>query len=353
MTEPNLDEWKRLYDAAIAFRDLACWRWMWDSDVFAVQDPADPAGSGTQEIGYCSVMGALGEFLALAVYPGGEGFALLDKMHADPIGPADEDPEDPFVAFLEQNCLIASFTSRDDLDKGDLAVIRTLGLRFRGRTAWPQFRSHRPGYAPWRLEAPEARFLTVALEQAVDVGSRCKERRTLLDPPEGREDAILTRVPLRRGGCLAWEDQWLPPAPPSARRTPPAPVVDFRKLDEVERLNLPQGGTWEMDLVPFPAFVGKDERPFIPMLLMCVDHASGLVSQPQMAHPDEVHASLADWITEFFITHKTRPETILFRNPDLHPALKTIASPLGIAIQRADDLPMLSQARMHLRNFLG
>jgi hypothetical protein len=343
MTEPALEEWKRLYEAAIAFRDLACWRWMWDSDVFAVQDPE------TKEIGYCTVMGALGEFLALAVYPGGEGWALLDKMHAD----EDEDPEDPFDAFLEQNCLIASFTSRDDLDKRDLAVIRTLGLRFRGRTAWPQFRSHRPGYAPWRLEAPEAQFLTVALEQAADIGSRCKERRALLDPPEGRENAILTRVSLQRDNGMEWEDLWRRPDPPPAPRTPPAPVVDFRKLEKVERLNLPQGGAWEMDLAPLPLFVGTDERPFIPMLLMCVDHASGFVFQPQMAPPDEVHASLTDWIIEFVIAHETRPETIFFRNANLHPALKTVASPLGIQIQRADDLPMLDQARMHLRDFLG
>jgi hypothetical protein len=30
-------EWEALYAAAIAFRDLAPWDWMWDADMFAVQ----------------------------------------------------------------------------------------------------------------------------------------------------------------------------------------------------------------------------------------------------------------------------------------------------------------------------
>jgi hypothetical protein len=45
-----------LYEGAVKFRDLAPWRWMRDSDTFAVQSP------DIGEIVYCSVMGAVGEF---------------------------------------------------------------------------------------------------------------------------------------------------------------------------------------------------------------------------------------------------------------------------------------------------
>jgi len=55
------------------------------------------------------------------------------------------------------------FVDRDKLWKEDREVIHSLGLRFRGRNAWPLFRSQRAGYAPWLLEKDEVLFLTTAI----------------------------------------------------------------------------------------------------------------------------------------------------------------------------------------------
>ena len=55
--------------------------------------------------------------------------------------------------------IMLSFEDRDALQEEDLAVIRGLGLSFRGRQAWPLFRSYRPGYLParrdrWGIQLP-------------------------------------------------------------------------------------------------------------------------------------------------------------------------------------------------------
>ena len=64
---PTLEQWQRLYAAAAEVKALAPWQWMHEGDLFAVEDPA----SG--RIGFVSIMGAVGEHFAVAVYLGGEG----------------------------------------------------------------------------------------------------------------------------------------------------------------------------------------------------------------------------------------------------------------------------------------
>ena len=110
--------WKNLYAAALAFRDIAPWEWMSDSDVFGVQNPEDG------EIGYCCVLGELGEVLGLVVYLGTEGLEQhrniqSGKLHAG-------SPE--FI--YRQHCLTAWLGDRNELDKTDLKVVKQLGLKF-------------------------------------------------------------------------------------------------------------------------------------------------------------------------------------------------------------------------------
>src|SRR5262245_61780771 len=169
---PSQPDWQALYPAAVAFRDLAPWEWMYDSDLFGVQNPA----SG--EIGYCCVMGNLGEHYALGVYLGSEGLAGYRKIESGELYPPNA------TALLHyQRCLMASFEDREYLDRQDLSVIKALGLKFRGRSAWPLFRSYRPDYHPWFVTADEARFLSVALEQATNVARHFGEDANLLTPP--------------------------------------------------------------------------------------------------------------------------------------------------------------------------
>src|SRR5205807_1578311 len=100
--QPSLEEWRALYEAAIAFRDAAPWQWMWDSDQFGVQDPE----SG--QIAYGCVMGRLGEHFALAAYLGSDGLAGLWEMRMG--GPPQS--REPVDTLLLQHCLMASFEDR-------------------------------------------------------------------------------------------------------------------------------------------------------------------------------------------------------------------------------------------------
>lgn len=82
------------------------------------------------------------------------------------------------------------------MQKADLQVVNRLNLKFRGRNAWPLFRSYRPGYHPWYLTSNEAKFLALALHLTMEVSLRFKKEETLklLEPATSRLGIKLRRV---------------------------------------------------------------------------------------------------------------------------------------------------------------
>ena len=121
-----------------------------------------------------------------------------------------------------QDCLMVSFEDRQLLDTPDRDISKAGGLMFRGRNAWPLFRSYLPGYEPRFLTAAEARRLTVALAQALLVAERLDENPALLPEPMPN-GKYLVRVPTRGdGGAWQWRDSKRVPAPlPAGPRAAP------------------------------------------------------------------------------------------------------------------------------------
>jgi hypothetical protein len=122
-----LAEWQHLNEAAGQFRDLASWNWLYEDQLFAIVNPEDG------EVGYCSVMGASGEFCALSVYRGNEGLLSFERMKQD----ADEDANSRIDTdtYLNQKSRMASFEGREDVDKRDRAVFQSLALLLESRMA--------------------------------------------------------------------------------------------------------------------------------------------------------------------------------------------------------------------------
>jgi hypothetical protein len=339
---PTLDEWRRLYEAAVEFRDLAPWDWTAEEELFGVQDPE------TGEIGYCCVLGGMGEHFALALYLGSEGLDGLWRMRTAP--PAEL--EDPLKVLAMQKCLMASFEDRGLLEKRDLDAIKALGLKFRGRGVWPHFRSYLPGYAPWFLTAPEARFLTLALRQAADVTTRLRENPDLVYMPTQR-GKYLVRVPKKVGKGLRWEDAFLAPEPfePAA---PPAPSFDARKARALAELP-GTDGVLEMDFFTMPeAVVGESgERPYLPTLVLAVDRGSGMVLGFDFAGPGEAGQALVDRLLAVIEQVRMRPQEVSVRQQEAYDALEPLARALGVSLARTRRLRVLDSAVDSLFGFLG
>lgn len=191
----NLNNWKNLYDTAIQVKELAPWKWMYDLDLFCVENP----DSG--ELGFISVMGARGEHFAISLYLGIK--AIYNLRHISSL-PADSIPHQSAVELPQ---IQVSFEDSDLLEKEDFDLIKRLKLKFRGRNAWPFFRSYRFGIYPGKqfLDA-EVLFLTYALEQLLDVAVRYKDNGEDLFEMANKQE-FLVRVPIKGKNALEWHDQ--------------------------------------------------------------------------------------------------------------------------------------------------
>jgi hypothetical protein len=334
---PSREEWQHLYEAAIAVKQLAPWEWMYEDDIFGVQNPE------TGQIGYGSVMGTAGEHLALALYLGSEGLAGLWRMyHADP-------QTDAFL-ILEIPHLQASFEDRAELDARDRRVIKDLGLRFRGRQAWPQFRSYVPACAPWYLTPEEARFLAMALEQTLVVARRVHDDPDLLEPSDDEGDEYLVRVQGEEG----WTDQWLVPEPEEQL---PIPKVDPQRLAAIDDSLPRQKFVLEADLFPMPQYVKEkeDPRPLLAYHIIVVEASTGFIVAGDLllAKPSfpTMFAGAQVCVLNAIERMEGIPQLIAVRDERLAEILLPIAAGLDIDLVVSATLPALDPARAELEQW--
>ena len=309
---------------------------MSDSDIFGVKDPA------TGKIGYCCILGAAGEVLGMTVYRGTPGLQVYLKLLSSETG-----PRDPDFLFIHR-CLMADFHDRDELDKADLAVIRSLGLKFRGRNAWPQFRSYLPGYFPWYVTEAEARFLSVALEQGLGVCYRFRDDPTLLS--SGRSGAYLVRTARENEGQLVWEDKWLEPEPFEKKG------LSFEPLDEgtlarIKETLKPRDQIWEGDFFHLNNPVKEEGRPFYPRLFVWADVSSGLLLSQDMARPDDPITILRESLISAAREKGFFPGEIRIRRQEAYELLSPLAASLNIKLVRVRALRSIDRFRSMLSNY--
>ena len=337
---PSNAEWSQLYRAAIVVKELSPWQWMVETDIFGVQDPE------TGEIGFASVMGVQGEHLAVAVYLGAQSlYRFWDFCEEGDLAPAED------LLLIPQ--LQTSFEDRDMLTQDDRNTIRELGLRFRGRQEWPMFRSFRPGYYPWRLEAHEARFLAHVLEQTVNVATRLGDNPALLELME--DDSYLVRVPRGGGSELAWDDQTV-----RVRREEPASIpigMDMDALEAVKGLPL-NPATLEMDFFMAPILIGeRGARASVAYMLLVVHSGSGFVLGNDVLLPDPtleaMYGTVPSIVVEVLAKAGFVPERVAVRSELLRQLLEVLAEDLGFQVEQTLDLPWLDPAKEFLMERFG
>lgn len=336
-TAPTLEEWRDLYEAAKLFKKMAPWRWMVDAAVFGIEDPE----SG--EVGYCCVMGALGEVLGLVVYIGSEGLSLFQEIQSGKTSPEKDD------VHLRQKCLAIIFEDREMLDKPDLNVIKTLGLKFRGRQSWPCFRSHRPGYVPWFLTGSEARYLNLALRYTMLIAEKVLEKHDLLKPSvKGQYRVAYVSTD---GDRAVWGEKWAKPAP--YRQDAITPVVDELRIARVKGRAEQVGDEWEVDFFFAPLMVDEGDRPFFPYIALYAAHKSYHILNFCLAQRSESSEKFSQNFVEMLEKLKILPRTIMVRNEETYNFFKPMTDRLGISLKKVKNLNAVENAKESFMRHLG
>ncbi|MEW6214606.1 MAG: hypothetical protein AB1478_05290 [Nitrospirota bacterium] len=336
MIKPDLSEWENLYKAAIRFRNLACWDWMTDADLYGIRNPFN------NDVGYCCVLGYLGEVFGLVVYFGTEGlncYLEIQKM-------AGVSPDD---LLLSQNCIVVSYENRNHLSKEDLKTIRDLGLKFKGNNVYPIFRRYEPGYYPREITRDEAIYLILVLEQSIDIVKLFRDEESIMNPPG--DGYYFVRSPYIEGGALKWTDAWEMPAP---LKKPPVEIfpIDELRIQRLLEQALKKEGIIELDF--FSAFmpVREGNRAFFPVVLLIVDHLSGFVYSTHVCRPASHRAEMQDFLFSFMEQYKVIPQEILVKEEEILNLIAPLASKLKIKLTPTKKLRETERAKRSFRNFI-
>lgn len=317
-----------LYAATIEFKKAKPWEWMSEKDLICVENPQD------KTIGYCSIMGSSGIHFALAVYLGYEGLAALDyfKDKVDTI-PSHQ-------TLFYQDCLMCSFENRDLLENSDLKEIKSLGLSFRGKNAWPQFRRYEPGFYPWFINEEECEFLTHALRQTLEVANQIKRKMIELELTTGK---TILRKSTNNNGDLSWE---------STVFKIQIPKITYRYTEIEDELliyrlkKLPKSGIVleaETCYLPMTVQEKSNERPYFPRAFILADANSGQIIEHEMYEEPRDDAPNVLEVLINLCLELDLPLEIQVKPGKMVAILKDICNKTGIRLKVVDTLPSIDE----------
>jgi len=332
---------RKLYGLMDEIFKMQPWEWIFEDDLFAVQDPDGG------ETAYISIMGELGEHRAVGAYIGALGLYSYWKMLDC------EDNIKPEM-LLETPQLQASFEDRKLLEPEDVEIIRQLGLTYRGKQTWPMFRSYRQGYMPWFTDDAENRFLEHILEQTIYVTERFMEDPDLFENVS--DEKFFARIPETGNGKLTWKDGTIAVPPP------PQPADIRFKIDRdiiIKVLNMPrEDAVYEIDFFLFPSFFGpKGKRPIAAYMLLMVDKSSGIVLGHNLLQAEggleKMWGGIPQEVCNTLSVLENLPAQVHVQSDLLFQLLPSMADALDIELVQVANLTSLEEAKTSLMQFMG
>ncbi|MBO9608542.1 MAG: hypothetical protein J7639_21490 [Paenibacillaceae bacterium] len=331
------DDWQLLFEAALAFKERAPWTDIPDAHYFAMTDPA-----GGETV-YCVVLGNGGIDYGLNVYYGPNAAHYLQELTGGTSGPLAGDDRE---FDLSTQAVTVSFEDRQQLEKEDYELIRSLGYKFRGANAWPAFRNYVPGQPSWLPNREQVLLLAAGLEQASGVWERHRAQK---GAPKGQEQRLhLVPHPDGNGG-IVWSEEWQPWHLPGKLQLDGPPYEypgEFRLKQAAAKAKAKLDEVWEADYGYAPVPVADaDGRAIYPRLLLWANGDNGMILGVKLAEPADCRALFVEQLLDLLEAAGGKPAHIDVASRKAYQALKPSADKLGIAIRLNPQAAALLHAR--------
>ncbi len=333
--QPSVEQWRLLYQAAIAIKKQKPWQLLWDDELIVLYLP------DRQEPVFLSVLGKEETCYGIAVYPGYRAFQGCLLLRE-----ADEDEPD-FISSGYQNELVCYFGDREELLDDDMQVLRQLELGFRGKGQWVYFRCHKSGRMPWKLTADQATLLTQILQGLTGAFDDLKQGEVA---PDFEKDQVLGRHFHSQTGV--WQSR--------VEAAPPIPVISPRLIvtDQlfVARLKKARsnGGSLELDLpyLPLPYFSEKIGMPVLPQICLLMDrNGQELRDQYMLEEEDDPTMVIMGMLTEH-IKNNGRPRKLFVRDSRMGFLLEDLCKKLSIELLSGMGMPAVDYFVESMANFI-
>lgn len=331
--EPTREQWEQLYEVAVNLKQMKPWEYLGEDDIVVLCLP------GRKEPVFCSALGAGGELSALIVYPTASSFAERLIIKQNPGLPA-------YWLAGTQDCLMCNFADRNDVTDEEYRVIKSLGLKFRGKNQWIFFEAHTPGYAPWIVDAKQADLLISALQNFYMAARSYLEGKLKVDFENGK---ILLRFYSKE------KEQWfnceteMPKLPlPARKRVTVTDELFTARLKAKKRA----GWTVELDLfyLPTPVRGNKSELPRCPKICILADAESGAVFDQHIVGDDEREEDVILNLLANSILQCGRPGAVRIRGEIVEGLIGDLCKKCGVKIERNRELPVIDA---FMEAFLG
>lgn len=327
MKKSELENWKKLYELMIEIKKLAPWE-QFDSD-----DLIELRLKDSDSAVLISVMGNLGECYGIAVYPTPIGqISLLDKLDgADFSGIFMIDPLS--YAPAREEALIGYFGDRKEIDKETYALIKELGLKFRGKNNWIFFKSFHRGQLPRLLNAEEVELLISCYEALL-------ESLQHLDCLDFDESPVIAYVEEASGYRFGQGEI-------NVQVSLSNPYF-FKDELAIQRLKKAKKLSNDMEMTYFYLPVLGEEDGHLAVMFLVVDRFSEMILEAKPLDSDgEVGPEARDFLIQF-ITEYGRPNEIHIRVNDLGQEIGHFCELLDIPIYATPQFTAIDEIAMDI-----
>jgi len=328
MEQNILEKWRKIYYYTKLIVELDPWSRFEEKDVFVLKTKEK------QEEHFYSFLEESCGRCAIAIYRNGQAYCKArERLHGR------NTKHEPI--FMLQDAVIFVLGDREDVSKHNYGIIKELGLKCRGKGAWPFFEKYSIGYAPQAIPEDELDMLQDDLGNLWMMVYMIAEGRVAVDF-KNRE--IMAR-------CYnPGDDTFYSYATRLTRPlTPDYNVITLNDKEWLASLRESHSkGTISMDWSYIPTVIRDEGIDIVPRLLLIIENSSGCILRCTMLPPSELpHEDLLDELLDLFDVYG-KPSTIQICDKEIECYIRELCKEIKIHVEYKPQLKQLSKARKEL-----